>query len=370
MDNLEPKRSIVIGKQIRKARELLQFTPEEVAEEINVTKKDIMDWEEERTRPNLSQLEKLAKFYGREIDYFLRETPSSPEKIEFRGKPEKVFLKDLSKETKVVLARFDELCRTALEFENLLEMKREIKIPCFKQTIPPKTIVKTLREKLNVGGKSLPNLREILENEGVRIFELPIPENEFSGFSFWHSEYGPCILINANEPKGRRNFTLAHELAHLLYNHGSSLCYIPIKLGEVHKGLEYKANQVAIELLLPKAAVVEDFRKRSLSSTPSQKELAQMAYYKWSVSIQALGYRLENLGLIEEGHTDSLWETKPHFKRKKGPRTPTWEKQLGKQFVEISIKAHEKGLISIGKLAHSLGISIRKSMQEIERRNK
>jgi Zn-dependent peptidase ImmA (M78 family)/DNA-binding XRE family transcriptional regulator len=370
MNNSELEKSLIIGAQLRKARKLLQLAPEEVAPELNITHQDILDWEEERSQPTLKQVEELARLYGREIDYFLRDTPSPPAKIEFRGKPERS-LKGLPKEAKIVLARFDELCRTALEFENLLNKRREVKLPRFEESVHPKIAAQDLRKKLDTGDKPLPNLRERLESEGVRVFELPVPEDTFSGFSFWHTEYGPCILLNAREPRGRRNFTLAHELAHLLYDHGSSLCYIPLKFGEHLGDLEYKANQVAIELLLPELGVVEDFRKRNLSRTPSENELVQMAYYKWGVSIQALGYRLENLDLIKREYTDTLLEIKPpYFRGKKGPRTPGWKKQLGTEFVETSLEAYDKGLISVGKVASGLGITVREAMKEIEQRRK
>ena len=369
MNNSELKESVIIGAQLRKARRLLQLTSEEVAHELNVIPQDLLNWEEERSQPTLKQLEKLGELYGREIDYFLRETPAPPEKIEFRGKLGQS-LKELPKEAKIVLARFDELCRTALEFENLLNKKREVKLPRFEESVHPKTVAQSLRRKFNAGNKPLPNLRERLEGEGVRIFELPAPDDAFSGFSFWHAEYGPCILLNAREPKGRRNFTLAHELAHLIYDHGSSLCYIPLKFGEHLGDFEYKANQVAIELLLPELVVKKDFGRRNLSRTPSENQLAYMAYRKWGVSVQALGYRLENLGLIKREHTDTLLETKPHFRGKKGPRTPGWKKQLGKEFVETTLDAYQEGLISTGKVASGLGITVREAMKEIEQRSK
>jgi len=361
----ELRESIIKGAQLRNARELLQLAPEEVASQINVTRQDIFDWEEGRPQPSLKQLEKLAELYGRGIDYFLKETPPPPHKIEFRGKPGQS-LKDLPKEAKTVLARFDELCRTALEVEGLLKKKREVTIARFDESVPPKAVTESLRKKFNAGDKPLTNLKERLESEGVRIFELVVPEDTFSGFSFWHSEYGPCILLNASDLMGRRNFTLAHELAHLLYGHESTLCYIPLRLSEVRGDIEFKANQFAVELLLPETAVKEDFRTRGLSTTPSETEFGRMAG-KWGVSIQALGYRLEDLGLIAKGHTDTLFERKPFLRR---PRIPKWKRQMGKQFVEESFEAYGKGLISAGKVASGLGITVREAMKEIERRGK
>jgi len=361
----ELRKSIIKGTQLRKARTLLQLTPEEVASQINVASQDIFDWEEDRLHPNLKQLEKLSELYGRGIDYFLKETPSPPKKIEFRGKPGQS-LKDLSQQAKAVIARFDELCRNALEVEGLLNKKRKVMLAQFEESVSSKTVAESLRRDLRIGDNPLTDLRERLESKGVRIFELVIPDDVFSGFSFWHSEYGPCVLLNANDLLGRRNFTLAHELAHLLYGQESTLCYIPFRLGEARGDIEIKANQLAIELLLPEVAVKEDFKRRELSATPLAKELGTMAG-KWGVSIQALGYRLEDLGFIEKGYTNTLFEPTPFLRR---PRIPKWKRQMGKQFVDEAFEAYEKGLISVGKVASDLGITVREAMKEIEQRGK
>lgn len=361
-----PEKSLIIGTQLQKARELLNLTLEDVAHELDISNEDISNWEKEKTQPNLNQLEKLGNIYGREIDYFLSKTPEPPKNIEFRGKPGKS-LRDLSKETRIILAKFDELCRTIYEFENFLSKKLEIKLPTFEETESSKVAAQTLRRKFNLVNKPIPKLRELLEGEGVRIFEIPIPNDEFSGFSYWHDKYGPCILLNGKESLGRKNFTLAHELAHLLFGHGSSVCYVPLKLHRGIGNIEYKANQFVIELLLPESIVIEDFERRQLSTIPTKQELGRISS-KWGVSIQALGYRLENLALIEKGHTDTLLEPEkpPAFRRR--PSIPTWERRLGKHFVKTSIEVYRKNLITIGKLAHALQLPINKTIEEVKRR--
>jgi Zn-dependent peptidase ImmA (M78 family)/DNA-binding XRE family transcriptional regulator len=353
--------NLVIGSQLRKARELLQLTPAEAAQLIKVDEEEIEAWEKGLSRPSLKQLEELARGYGREIDYFLRKTPNPPEKIEFRGKPGQS-VKSIPAQAKLILARFDELCRTAIEIERLLNKQHGVSLPKFTASDSPKTVAQYLRQNFDANDKPLANLRDHMETAGIRVFELPVPEDTFSGFSFWHLEYGPCILLNSNDPIGRRNFTLAHELAHLLYDHGSSLCYIHLSFGRTTKSIESIANQVAVELLMPKSGIVDDFQKRNLTSHPTEKELIAMAA-KWNVSFQALSYRLENLNLIAQGITDKFVESKPkHFRRSK---TPTWERRLGKRFVATSIEAYQKNIISIGKLAHVLQIPIRKAMERI-----
>jgi len=365
MADKSDENSIIKGTQLQQARKLLRLGPEEVASKLNVGPQVVVDWEEGRLHPTLKQLERLAELYGRGIDYFLKITPLPPPNVEFRGKPGQT-VSDLPIQAKVVLARFDELCRTALEVESLLNRKHEVTLPRFNKSVHPRVVAENLRRKFGAGDKPLPNLRERLEHEGVRIFELVVPEDAFSGFSFWHSAYGPCILLNASDLQGRKNFTLAHELAHLLYGHESTLCYIPIKLSEVRGDIEFKTTQFAVELLLPETGVKEDFRIRGLSTMPSEAELGKMAG-KWGASIQALGYRLENQGLIAKGHIDTLFEPRPFLRR---PRIPKWQRQMGKRFVEETFEAYEKGLISAGKVASGLGITVREAMKEIERRGK
>ncbi len=358
--------ALIVASQLRKARDVLQLTPEEVAEELNVGAHDVDGWERGDSEPSLTQLERLAELYGREIDYFLAETPKPPEKIRFRTAPRQA-LTHLSRDARVVLARFEELCRSAREVEGLLGKERTWSIPRFPPTKVPEAGAASIRERLGLATKPIPRLRDILERAGVRVFELPVPTGEFSGFSFWHSEYGPCILVNASDTPGRRNFTVAHELAHLVYGHESSVCSISLSRNGPSHGVERRANSFAVELLLPGRAVAEDFAERGYSDRPTSQELGRMSG-KWGVSLQALGYRLEKLGLLATNYTDSIVEVKPAAFR--GSKTPRWQRPLGKTFVESSFEAYSKGLISISKLAHSLNIPVRKAIEEVERRDR
>ena len=358
--------TLIIPSQLRHGREVVQATLEEVGRELSVRAGDVESWEQGVSAPTLNQLEALAGLYGRDIDYFLGETPPPPESIEFRAGPGESF-SGLSRQTRSIAGRFDELCRRAVELEALVGKRRECQISRLDRSLAPGKAATRLRQDLGVGDRPMANLKDLLDAKGFRIFELPVPNDELSGLSLWHSDYGPCILLNARDLKPRRNFTLAHELAHLLYSHGALACRIPPKLEEQAVGTERKADHFAVELLLPESTLRADFTKRGYSSTPSAEELRPMRS-KWGVSLQALGYRLETLGLIARGHTDALVEPKPTYFRR--PKTPKWERRLGKPFIETAFEAYQKNLVSIGKLAHSLGIPIRKAMEEVERRSK
>jgi Zn-dependent peptidase ImmA (M78 family) len=342
---------------------LVGLSLKQAADEISVSEKLISDWENNLAEPTLKHLEDLSQVYGREIDYFLRQTPEPPTGIKFRGKP-LVSLQTLPKPAKTVLARLDELCRTSLEFEGLLKKKHDVTLFRVRPTTAPEAAARQIRQTCTLADKPVPNLKAILERLGVRVFEIPIPDDGLSGFSFWHQNYGPCILVHAGDTRGRRNFTLAHELAHLLYGHGSSACSIPADISRSRERIEQKANHFAVELLLPRTGVSADYQKRNLPKRPPEDQLQLMAG-KWAVSIQALGYRLEQLGLMERGLTDKMMEQRPPFFRR--PKVPTWERRLGTDFVQTCIEAYKTNLISIGKLAHTLQIPIRKAMEIVEK---
>lgn len=359
---------IIFGDQLRKARETVRFLPEEVAEQLGIHREEILKWEAERERPNLQQLERLAQLYGREIDYFLKETPSAPVQIEFRSVTERSFM-ELSPEARRVIAEFDELCRTAFELERILGKIRPPEVQRVPKSQSPVDLARDQRKRFGFGEKPVAKLRDRLTDRGCRIFELVVPAGQFSGFSYWYPDYGPCILINTNDVPGRKSFTLAHEYAHLLYNHAPSVCDISEEGKPGPIGDERVANVFAVEFLLPAEPVCDDFSMRGLTQRPFIQEVGRMAG-RWLVSVQAMLYRLEDLSLVERGYARELLASyrPPHLRPPRGPRLERrMYRRVGKPFVSNAIEAYRDGHISLGKLAHSLELPIRTALEVAER---
>lgn len=67
-------------------------------------------------------------------------------------------------------------------------------------------------------------IRGILRNLGILVIEMPVPDSSIDGCSFYvgeaDSEHGtPCLFINTFRQKWfRRNYVLAHELAHAIFD--------------------------------------------------------------------------------------------------------------------------------------------------------
>ncbi len=359
------ERSLILPEQLRRARGTVYLSVEEVANRLGIGSQEIEGWEAGRGRPSLRQLEHLSELYGRELDYFLRETPSPPTELQFRSAAERSFA-EVTPEARLVIARFDELCRGAWELERLLGKMYTVAITTATKGRDPAVVAREQREGFGFDNRPIGKLRDRLAQRGVRIFELPVPEGQFSGFSYWHRDYGPCILINAKDVLGRRNFTLAHEYGHLLYHQRPFVCDIPGE-GRI-EGIqeERTANVFAIEFLLPAASVKEDFERRGLRKKPALREIGKLAG-RWGVSVQAMMYRLEELGLIARGWAEGALR---HYQPPRGgfrrPKIATWERRLGSEFVHNALEAYQGGHISMGKLADYLGLPLRRAYKVAE----
>lgn len=352
------KQSIIIPEQLRLAREDLALDFEEVVTKLGIQKEQLISWERGLSEPSLEQLSRLAEFYCRDIDYFLSPVGGLPKELTFRL-PQKRTIRELSLDVRRVLVQFDELCRAEKELEMLLEKPRKIEIKRIAKKLNPDDLANQERQRLGLGDKPIKDLRKLLTEQGIRVFALPVPENEFSGVSWWHQDYGPCILANANDIQSRRNFTLAHEYAHILVSDPPTLCGPHLSILDIAE--DSFASQFAAAFLMPAYDLIKQFELKGLSASPSAEELSILAW-RYGVSLEAIGRRLESLRLIHRGMTDRLITLGKVKLKIRAPKGPKWQyqlqRQLGAYYIGLALQAYKEGLISIGKLAQYLQLDI------------
>jgi Zn-dependent peptidase ImmA (M78 family) len=119
-------------------------------------------------------------------------------------------------------------------------------------------------------------------------------------------ESGKTIIgANRSHHPHRQRFTIAHELGHFLLHEGQTV-YLDEKLTvnlrspESSKGEdvdEREANLFAAELLMPAAFLNRDLRGKTVDVIGDDAFLERLAK-KYNVSVQALTFRLANLGYI------------------------------------------------------------------------
>jgi len=356
---------IVITDQLIKARDSLGMQPEEVANALGIDVEELINWEKGTSEPHLEYLWNLAELYQRSTDYFLRKAPALPEHLSFRLERREA-MRDLPPEVRKVIVHFDELCRAEAELEEALKKPRKILIRRITGDYGPQELADNERRRLGLDEQPIRDLRKLLTSQGVRIFTLPVPDipaNELSGLSWWHDDYGPCILVNSRNNPGRRSFTLAHEYAHLLRADPPTVCAFMLDIPE-----ERFAHQFAAIFLMPAIDLRESFVELvgSYGTLPTDQDLGRLAN-RYGVSLEAMGRRLEYLELIPRGTTNARiaeWEKEPTFYRSR--RGPKWRHQLGEEFISLAVEAHSREQISLSKLAQYLGQDVRTVLKVVE----
>ena len=62
-----------IGRQIRKYRQELKMSQEELAEKVFVTRQTVSNWENDKNYPDINSLLLLSSLFGISLEFWLKE---------------------------------------------------------------------------------------------------------------------------------------------------------------------------------------------------------------------------------------------------------------------------------------------------------
>ena len=103
-----------------------------------------------------------------------------------------------------------------------------------------------------------------------------------------------CIYINSNEPIGRKNFTLSHELFHSVFKKSDTLL---CKYSDRRKNpIEKEAEMFASNLLIPRDHLYEHLKKKqfNVDYRIEQADLFELQKI-YNVSFQSVLYALDDM---------------------------------------------------------------------------
>lgn len=349
-----------LANLLKKERESLDFTLKEVSEKLGFNHYQTLSSIEAGERELKAwELAKLAKIYGRDIDYFLNlESPQRDVKILWRS-PE------TSPQKTLVERQFISICK---RYQNLLNLLGEpdttnkgLKLKIDKHEFFTQDAFKYVDEFassyiriLKLGYRPACSLPKILEEEmGIKIIFLPMDSN-ISGASTIDENFGMAVLVNANDAPWRRNFDLAHEFFHLIAWEvfGPEEIYQYKTRGKSR--VEQLSDAFAASLLLPEEEVRDEFEKRTKDKSISYLNLVDIAR-NFDVSIEALLWQLVNLGLLKRENIQAELEKGTIKDIDKKHRHTDWAEtekpHISTKYITLAIKAFHLGKISKGKLA-------------------
>ncbi len=159
----------------------------------------------------------------------------------------------------------------------------ELDVPMFDGQ-DAKTAAQSLRAMWGLGTKPLPNLVQLCESRGIRVYTLPPFADAVDAYSIWRDDVPYIFLARRKTPEHIR-FDLAHELGHLILHSAEPAETV------AH---EREADAFASEFLMPEASLVEYVRYNA-----NVTELLD-ARDSFKVSAMALTYAVHKCGRMSD----------------------------------------------------------------------
>lgn len=165
---------------------------------------------------------------------------------------------------------------------------------------------RSVRGLLGLGDEPALHLEERFEIEaGLRIFRLDRLPPWLAAMLVWSDDLGGCVAINADHPPEKQRWSLAHEVAHLLWDPEAE--HVLDERDAKTRDEESFAEGFATELLLPAAGVKKRFADRCRAGKFTPIDVFALARL-FEVPFQAMARRLEELRLLPKGSYDRIHE--------------------------------------------------------------
>ena len=298
-----------IGENLANLRIMHGYSRKQLSEKLNVTEQAIWQYENNYTSPKMQIVNDLKSIFNVKSKFFYKsdvlnrycEPSNIPVmNIAYRSKIKNVisktqaeakhieyldsFVNYLTTKLSLPTQRIIQLRDEVINYLNTTSDDREVQIS---------TVAEIARSKLGFRDDTNDDLMFLVEKSGIFIFEKAIGE-EIDAYSLWTNSDRPFIILgNMKRSSVRRNFDIAHELGHLLLHYKVEFTNLDTK---EHKNIENEANLFAGAFLLPKKSFLQDMETVSRVTTPdAYLDLKK----KWKTSLQVLGYRAANLGILD-----------------------------------------------------------------------
>jgi len=361
-----PDRMKIIGNNIKKARQSLNYTQGYIADKLDIGRPRYSEIENGKRNISLADLYRFADLFARPLEFFLnKDATNNSFKVLFRKAEGDTGLSD-------IIIQFEGLCEKMLELEKINE--REVTPSAFddykydtgKLKFWAKHYADYERSRLALGTMPLKNLDSILEEKcGLKIFYKPFSDiRKIFGLFANDTRMGGCILINSSPCAGNQLFSLAHEYAHYLFHKRKVGIISFIKDKDTLD--ERLANYFASEFLMPADEIISTFTKTVKSNkniTP--EDVIYFADY-YGVSFQSMAYRLNNLSLIKNKQKETLLEETyvNALRVSTGREEPSREKRkFPAYYTRLCINAYIKNKITPAVLANFLEIPLYEAME-------
>jgi XRE family transcriptional regulator, fatty acid utilization regulator len=345
--------NVRIGERIRHLRLTWKLTQRQLAEILHLGNAQTISTIENGSRAlRAYELAILAKHFKIRIEDLIDRLESPTIEVRWRSMPEVATAKPIE-------ALFLSRCRNYAFVERITDSVPGETV-CVKQGYVPKNTsyeevsdwALHVRKSLSLGDIPALALEDTLARTwGVKVFRESL---ENGSAACLKNDFGSGVLLNALEPSWRQNFSLGHELFHLMTWDTQSLSD-----EDGMKRDETLADIFSSSLLMPEEPVRNEFIKLVENGKIRWYDLMMLAR-RYAVSTVALLWRLTNLNLLDASVPRNFLGSEELRGIDKDLRKDdnSAESVLPQHFVALAYKAYNDGSISIGRLAELLEVSI------------
>ncbi len=279
------------GEKLKSARIMAGMSLQDLADAIpgKVSKQAIHKFENGDLTPNVITIGYLSGILKVPESFFARPQNGQLGLIEFRNAHNMVSARENAMIRELTL----DFVSRYIELEKLLQIEHKFENPIKDVKISTladiEVAVSKLRCEWELGSGPLPRIIELLEKQGVKIFEIEVGDG-FDGLqTFEVYTDTPLLVLNKRHFKSddRKRFTVLHELGHLLLSIESYSL----------KERERFCNAFAGTMLLPGEDLVGEFGQKRSSLSFEELGTVKQSY---GISIQAILYRLRESEIITE----------------------------------------------------------------------
>jgi len=289
----------ILGNKIHQARIMRGMSITDLADNLGVSKQSIFQYENKISKPSKEIIFKLSSILKFPISFFTTPYEFNLERTNtfFRAQLSASQIEKMSlAQRAIIVAYFYNFLQKYLELptQNILEINEE--------SLDRKNyddIAMKVRTYWGLNDKPILNMVNILEENGIVITTIKVPDKKIDAFTQTHDKEVPyCVMLeDTKHSMARRNFTLAHELGHMILH--SNLSFNELEK-ERRVELEKEADCFAAAFLIPKNTFIQDIQD------PTNLDSYIKLKRKWHVSIFAMIMRAKALELINEKNYISL----------------------------------------------------------------
>ena len=207
----------------------------------------------------------------------------------------------------------------------------------------PEKIAALVRRKWNIPAGTIDNLSKIIEQQGIIISSFNFGTDRVDSRSMLTDDDYPIIFLNRNLLGDRQRFSLAFELGHLIMH---TFCIVPHD-----RNINHEANLFAAGFLMPAKDIIKDFKDGI--TLPLLGELKR----KWKLSMIALLYRADDLGLLTPNQKRYLVQQFNDQKiRRREPQQLDVPEETPQQLLQLFTGFMSKAKLSVPQLCTLLAI--------------